>query len=106
MATNLPIDVEMVSLVKPLYLIGGGSWPLGPPRPPRSYGFPYMDLGKPLIPPIRTHKRPFNYPKYVKFFDPNVKVRIFKATIKANGEIDRYCKSIQFHTWKYNLWLM
>ncbi len=84
----------MVSLVKPLYLLGGGSWPLGPPRPPRSYGFPYMDLDKPLIPPIRPHKKPFNYPKYVKFFDLNVKVRIFKATIRANGEIDRYCKSI------------
>lgn len=34
----------------------------------------------------------------LNFFDPNVKVRIFQATIKANGEIDRYCKSIQFHT--------
>jgi hypothetical protein len=53
-----------------------------------------MDLDKPLIPPIRPHKKPFNYPKYVKFFDLNVKVRIFKATIRANGEIDRYCKSI------------
>jgi hypothetical protein len=47
-----------------------------------------MDLGKPLIPPIKPHERPFNYLEYVKFFDPNVKVRIFKATIRANVEID------------------
>jgi hypothetical protein len=40
MAANLLIDVEMVFLMKPLYLIGGGSWPRRPPRPPRSYGFP------------------------------------------------------------------
>jgi hypothetical protein len=90
--------VEMISLVKPLYLIGGGSWPLGFPRLPRSDGFPYVDPDKPLIPSIRPHKRYFNYPKYVK-------VRIFNVTIRANGEINRYCKSIQFHTWKCNLWL-
>jgi hypothetical protein len=80
MAINQSIDVEMVSLVKPLYLIGRGSWPLGPPRPPRSYKFPYSNVGKPLIPPIKPPKKPFNYLEYVNFFDPNVKVRIFKAT--------------------------
>jgi hypothetical protein len=47
-----------------------------------------MDLGKPLIPPIKPHEKPFNYLEYVKKFDPNVKIRIFKAVIRANGEID------------------
>jgi hypothetical protein len=30
--------------------------------------------------------RPLNYPKYMKDYDPNVHVRVFKAIIKANNE--------------------
>jgi hypothetical protein len=43
--------------------------------------------GKPPLPPSKLYCRPFNYPEYVKDFDPNAHVRVFKATIKAS-EID------------------
>jgi hypothetical protein len=41
---------------------------------------------KPPLPRSRPYCWPFNYPKYVKDFDPNVRVKIFKATIRANSE--------------------
>jgi hypothetical protein len=40
----------------------------------------------PPLPPSRPYHRPLNYPKYVKDFDLNVHVRIFKAAIRANNE--------------------
>lgn len=39
-----------------------------------------------LVPYFKPYKRPFNYPKYKKYFNPNVHVRIFKATIRINRE--------------------
>jgi hypothetical protein len=45
-----------------------------------------MNLGKPPSPPNRPYHRPFNCPKYVKDFDPNAHVRVFKVAIIINGE--------------------
>jgi hypothetical protein len=45
-----------------------------------------VNPGKPPLPPNKFYRWPFNYSKYVKDFDPNAHVKVFKATIKANGE--------------------
>jgi hypothetical protein len=47
-----------------------------------------VNLGRPSLPPNRPYHKPFNYFEYVKAFDPNVHVRIFKSTIRTNGEIE------------------
>jgi hypothetical protein len=47
-----------------------------------------MDPNKPPLPPNRPHCGPFNYLEYVKDFDPDVHVRVFKATIRANGKTE------------------
>jgi hypothetical protein len=47
-----------------------------------------VNLGKPPLPPNRPYCRPLNYPEYVKDFDPNVHVKVLKAIIRANGEIE------------------
>jgi hypothetical protein len=41
---------------------------------------------RPPLPPSIPYCWPFNYPKYVKDFDPNVHVKIFKAAIRTNNE--------------------
>jgi hypothetical protein len=45
-----------------------------------------VNLCRPPLPPNKPYHRPLNYLEYVKVFDPNVLNRVFKATIKANGE--------------------
>jgi hypothetical protein len=47
-----------------------------------------VNLGRPPLPPNKPYHQPLNYLEYVKGFDPNVHVRVFQATIKANGEIE------------------
>jgi hypothetical protein len=66
----------MIFVGQPLDPRGGGSNPIGPPRPPRpSRCFRLrMNLGKPLIPPNRPYCWPLNYLKYVNDFDPNAHV--------------------------------
>ncbi len=74
---------------QPLDPIGGGLdrlGPLGPPRPSRYFGLLMMNLGRPPLPPNMPYHWPFNYPKYVKDSNPNVHVKVFKATIKTNSE--------------------
>jgi hypothetical protein len=44
-----------------------------------------VNPGRPPLPPNRPYHRPFNYHEYVKDFDPNVHVRMLKATIRANS---------------------
>jgi hypothetical protein len=41
---------------------------------------------KPPLPPNRPYCQPFNYPKYVKYFDPNAHVKVFKVVIKRDSE--------------------
>jgi hypothetical protein len=47
-----------------------------------------VNLGMPPLTQNRPYHRPLNYPEYVKDSNPNAHVRIFKATIRANGEIE------------------
>jgi len=89
--TKMPKEVDKIFTRQPLYLGGGGLNPPRPPGPPgplRYFGMPMLNLGKPPLPPNRPYCQPFNYPKYVKDSNPNVHVRVFKATVKANGETE------------------
>jgi hypothetical protein len=45
-----------------------------------------VNPSRPPLPPNRPYCRPLNYPKYVKDYDPNVHVKVFKVAIKANNE--------------------
>jgi hypothetical protein len=45
-----------------------------------------VHLGKPPLPLNKPYRRPFNYLEYVKDSNPNARVRVFKATIRANSE--------------------
>ncbi len=47
-----------------------------------------MNPNRPPLPPNRPYRQPLKYLKYVIDVDPDVHVKVFKATIKANGEID------------------
>jgi hypothetical protein len=47
-----------------------------------------VNLSKPPLPPNRLYCQPLNYPRYVKDFDLDAHVKIFKVTIRANNEID------------------
>jgi hypothetical protein len=47
-----------------------------------------VNLDRPPLPPNKPYPQPFNYLEYVKDFDPDAQVRIFKLTIRANSEID------------------
>jgi hypothetical protein len=43
---------------------------------------------KPPLPPSITYHQPFNYHEYVKDFDVDAHVKVLKAAIIANCEID------------------
>jgi hypothetical protein len=43
---------------------------------------------RPPLTPSRPYRRPLNYVEYVKESIPDSHVKIFKATIRANNEID------------------
>jgi hypothetical protein len=47
-----------------------------------------MNQGKPPLPPNRPCRQSLSYLEYVKDYDLDVHVRVFKATIRANSEID------------------
>jgi hypothetical protein len=47
-----------------------------------------MNLNIPPLLPNKPYHWPLNYLEYVKDFDPNVQVKVFKVAIKANGETD------------------
>jgi hypothetical protein len=47
-----------------------------------------MNLNRPPLPPNMPSHRPFNYLEYVKDFDLDANVKVFKVAIIANGEID------------------
>jgi hypothetical protein len=88
----MPKKVDMIFFGQPLDPKGRGLdllGPLGPSRPPRPlryFGLPVMNLGIPPLPPNKPYHQPFNYPEYVKDYDPNVHIKVFKAAIKTNGE--------------------
>jgi hypothetical protein len=47
-----------------------------------------VNLGRPPLSPNMPYHRLFNYPKYVKDSNPDVRVRVFKTTITTNSEIN------------------
>jgi hypothetical protein len=47
---------------------------------------PMENLGRPPLPPNRPYHQPLNYLEYVKEFDLDVHVRVYKVAITANGE--------------------
>jgi hypothetical protein len=86
-----PKEVNIVFVSQPLNPRGGGSNPLGPsgpPKLPRYLVLPMVNLGKPPLPPNIPYHWPLNYFEYVKNSDLGVHVRVFKATIRVNNEID------------------
>jgi hypothetical protein len=84
----MPREVDMIFVGRPLDPGGGGLGPTRPPKPLRYFGLPMMNLGRPPLPPNMPYHQPLNYPKYAKDVDPNVRVKVFKVAIKANGETD------------------
>jgi hypothetical protein len=90
----MPIKVDRIFVKQPLDIGRGGLEPLGPPKPPRPlglsgyFGLPMMNPSRLSLAPNKTYHWPLNYLEYVKDYDPNAHVRVFKATIRANGEIE------------------
>jgi hypothetical protein len=77
----MPKDVDKIFARQPLDPRGGSSnppKPLGPPRPLGYFGLPMMNPNLPPLPPNMPYCWPFNYPKYVKDFDPNAHVRVLR----------------------------
>ncbi len=86
---DMPQEVNIIFVNQPPYQGGGGSNPQGqlePPRPLRYFGLSMVHLGKPPLPPNRPYCRPLNYHEYVKDFDLDVHVKVFKVAIRVNSE--------------------
>jgi hypothetical protein len=60
----------------------------------------------PPLPPNMRYRWPLKYPRYVKDFDPNVHVKVFKATIKANGETKNAKIDNLFYFQRHYIWLV
>jgi len=84
--TEMPREVDMIFVGQSLDLGIGSLERQRPPRPSRYFGLPMMNPSRPSLPPNRSYRQPLDYPEYGKDFDPDAHVRVFKATIKANGE--------------------
>ncbi len=76
----------MIFVGQPSNLGGGGG--LGPLGLLGYFGLPMVNPRRPPLPPNRPYHRPLKYPGYVKDFDPNAHVKVFKVTIRANGETE------------------
>ncbi len=88
---DIPREVNRIFVNQPSDPKGGSLDPPKPPRPlrpPKYFGLLMVNPCKPPLPPNTPYHRPFNYPKYVKDFDLDAHVRMFKVVIKANSEID------------------
>ncbi len=68
---------------QPSDLGGSDSYPLGPLG---YFGLLMVNLGRPPLPPNKPYRWPLNYLEYVKDFDANVHVKMFKVVIRANNE--------------------
>jgi hypothetical protein len=45
-----------------------------------------VNLGRPPLPPNIPYCQPLNYFEYVKDFDPDAHVKVFKANVRENSE--------------------
>jgi hypothetical protein len=87
----MPRKVDKIFIEQLLNPKGRGSNPPEPPGilgPSRCFGSPMMNPSRPPLPLNKPYHRPRNYLEYVKDSDPKVHVRIFKASIRINGEIE------------------
>jgi hypothetical protein len=82
---NFPRKVNKVFTRQPSDQRGSGS---NPPRPPRYFGLPMVHLGKSPLPLSKLYYQPLNYHEYVKDFDLDAHVRVFKTTMKTNNDIN------------------
>jgi len=78
--------VYRIFVGQPSYQGGGDSNPPRPLGPPCYFGLPMVHLGMSPLPPNRFYHWPFNYHEYVKDFNLDVHVRVFKVAIKANNK--------------------
>jgi hypothetical protein len=85
---DMPKEVSKVFARYPLDPRGGDLDPPRPPRPLGYFGLPKVNPSRPPLPFNRPYRQPLNYLEYVKDFDQNVRVKVFKAAIRANYEID------------------
>jgi hypothetical protein len=67
-------NVNIVFVNQPSTPRGGGSYPLRPSSPPRYFGLPMVNPGRPPLPPNKPYCRPLNYPEYVQDSDLDVHV--------------------------------
>ncbi len=88
MHENIPREVNRIIVSQPSNPRGDGSSPPRPLGPPRYFGLPMVNLGKPPLPPNRPYHWPFNYLENVKDFDPNAHVKMFKVAIITNSEMN------------------
>ncbi len=79
-------EVNKVFACQPSNLKGGGSNPPGPQGPLGYFGLPMVNPGRPLLPPNIVYHWPLNYLEYVKDFDLDAHVRMFKVALKVNSE--------------------
>jgi len=80
---DIPREVNKIFASQPLDPGGDG---LDPLRPLGYSGLPMGNPGTPPLPLNRPYRWPLNYPKYVKDFDPDAHVKVFKVGIRANSE--------------------
>ncbi len=80
---DIPKEVNIIFDNQPSDPWGSDSYP---PRPPRYFGLPMVNLSKPPLPPNKPYRWPLNYLEYVKDFDANVHVRMFQVVIRENNE--------------------
>ncbi len=75
-------EVDKIFARQPLDPRGG----LDPLRPPRPWGYfrvPMMNMNIPPLPPNKPYCRPPNYLEYVKDFDPNAQIKVFKVAFRS-----------------------
>jgi hypothetical protein len=59
-----------------------------------------VNPSKPPLPLNKPYHQPFKYPKYVKDFNLNAHVIIFKTAIRTNGEI-KDVKNVYFFSFRF-----
>ncbi len=80
---DIPGKVNKVFVNQPSDQRGGDLDPLGPPW---YFGLPTVHSDTPPLPPNKPDCWSLNYLEYVKDFDLDAHVKIFKVAIKANSE--------------------
>jgi len=80
---DISIEVNIASINQPLDL---GRGDLDPLRPLGPFRLPMVNLSRPPLPSNIPYYWPLNYPKYVKDFNLDTHVKVFKVANRANNE--------------------